>query len=258
MRINTYSTILILTSKSILVSELHFWHQCQKYYSVFHSYKIVESLQHGVLHVKATHLLDSLLAGVLLVFTLLLELLKINHSCISTSVFFSVLLCSTASRFKNQCCGSGSALIRIKLKGRIRIRIRINVKSWIRIFIKVISRIRIRILINFQMKSPKCTVWALWAFIWKLGSGSGNASMIEVIGMIRIRIKVTRRIRIRIRNTSCKPGDPLQKQIRNSYPKMLIRGLFKENSHNKIGLQKWANDTLKETWRNLTVSLDFC
>jgi len=61
---------------------------------------------------------------------------------------------------------------------------------------------------------------------------------IEVIGMIRICIKVTSRIRIRIRNTGCKPGEPLQKLIRNSYPKMLIRGVFKETVAINKGCRK--------------------
>jgi hypothetical protein len=42
-----------------------------------------------------------------------------------------------------QCCGSGSAWIRIRLKGRFRIRIKVTRR--IRIRIKVTSRIRIRI-----------------------------------------------------------------------------------------------------------------
>jgi hypothetical protein len=75
----------------------------------------------------------------------------------------------------NQCCGSGSAWIWIKLKGRIRIRIRFEVISWIQIHT------------NLQMASQN--VWnmslfehfiKLWAFIWKLGSGSGSSSQWKV------------------------------------------------------------------------------
>ncbi len=87
-----------------------------------------------------------------------------------------------------QCGGSGSALIRIELKGRIRIRIRSKVISWI------------RFRINLRMKSPNVwNIWAnkstfsrLWAFIWKLGSGSAS----KWKGRIRIRSKGRSGIRI--------------------------------------------------------------
>ncbi len=73
--------------------------------------------------------------------------------------------------------------ISIKLKGRIRICIKL--KGRIRIRIKVISWIRIRI--NLQMTSQN--VWnmslfwhffkvLIWAFIWKLGSGSASTRMV--------------------------------------------------------------------------------
>jgi hypothetical protein len=80
-----------------------------------------------------------------------------------------------------QCCGSGSAWIRIKLKGRIRIRIK--VMSWSRIRVKVISWIRIPIRINLQMTSQNEWKMSLFEHIfkisslfWKLGSRHGSAS----------------------------------------------------------------------------------
>jgi hypothetical protein len=76
-----------------------------------------------------------------------------------------------------QCCGSGSAW----KKGRIRIRIKVisGVRNWIRC--QAICWIRIRF--NLQEK-PKCMeyehIWELfsrfWAFIGNLGSGSASAS----------------------------------------------------------------------------------
>ncbi len=52
----------------------------------------------------------------------------------------------------DKCCGSGSAWIRIKLKGRIRIQIRIKVISWTRILIRI----------NLQMASQN--VWNVSLF----------------------------------------------------------------------------------------------
>jgi hypothetical protein len=75
-----------------------------------------------------------------------------------------------------QCCGSGSAWILIKLKGSILIRIRIKLISWL------------RIRINFEMTSQN--VWNVSVFEKGFDSLFGPT--------IRIRIKVKGRIRIRI------------------------------------------------------------
>ncbi len=61
-----------------------------------------------------------------------------------------------------QCCWSGSACIRIKLKGFIHIRICINVISWIRILIHIKVKSWIRILISLQMTSHN--VWKMSLF----------------------------------------------------------------------------------------------
>ncbi len=97
-----------------------------------------------------------------------------------------------------QCCGSGSAWIRIKLKGRIRIPI------------KVICWIRIQI--NFQMTSQNVWNMSLFEHFFKVLSFCLKAR-------IRIRIKVTSRIRIRvqvmrIRNTVYKDVQAPEKASR--------------------------------------------
>jgi hypothetical protein len=72
---------------------------------------------------------------------------------------YDYLLCAASL-----CCGSGSAWIRITVKGRFRIcfMIRINVISWIQIRITVISWIRTRIRINLKMTSQN--VWKMSYF----------------------------------------------------------------------------------------------
>ncbi len=94
---------------------------------------------------------------------------------------------------------SGSAWIRIKLKGFIHIRIGINLISWIRIriHIKVKSWIRIRIIL--QMKSHNVWEMILFNHVFKdlrLYLEARIQIRIKVKGRIRIRIKL-----IRIRNT---------------------------------------------------------
>jgi hypothetical protein len=89
----------------------------------------------------------------------------------------------------DQCCGSGTAWIRIKLKG------------WIRIRIKVISWTLIWIRINLQMTSQNVRNMSIYENFFevfnhsleaRIRSGSASASR------IRIRIRVASWIRIRI------------------------------------------------------------
>jgi hypothetical protein len=88
-----------------------------------------------------------------------------------------------------QCCGSGSAWIRIKWKGRIQIRIRIIVISWI----------RIRTRINLHMTNQNIWNMSLLENFFKVLSFYLKARIRIRITLILIRIKVTSTIRIRIR-----------------------------------------------------------
>ncbi len=102
--------------------------------------------------------------------------------------------------FINQCYGSGSAWIRIKLKGRIRIQICIKVTSWI----------RIRLRINFQVKRQDVLNASLFEHFFEVKVKSRIRIRIEVKGRIWIRISV-----VRIRNND--HNNNLSQKIHNKH-----------------------------------------